>query len=45
MNPGGDGDSHEVHLRQVGAFAAEQFPHLAVAFGLLVAERVDSLDC
>ena len=42
---GGDGDSHEVHLRQVGAFAAEQFPHLAVAFGLLVAERVDSLDC
>ncbi len=38
-------DSHEVHLCQVGAFAAEQLTHLAVTFGLLVAERVDSLDC
>lgn len=37
----GDGDADEVHLREVGTLATEQFTHFAVAFGFLVAEGVD----
>ncbi len=35
------GDAYQVHFCEVGAFAAQQFAHFAVAFGFLVAERVD----
>jgi len=36
-------NADQVHLRQVGSLAAEQLSHLSVAFGLLVAEGIDSL--
>ncbi len=38
------GNADQVHFCQVGTFAAEQFTHLAVSFGFLVAEGVDSFD-
>ena len=40
----GHGDPDEVHLGEVGTLAAEQLPHFAVAFGLLVAESVDTFN-
>jgi len=38
---GGNGHSQQVHLGQVGTFAAEQVAHRRIAFGLTVAEGVD----
>ena len=40
----GYGNADEVHLGEVGSLAAEQLPHLAVSFGFLVAEGVDSFN-
>ena len=40
----GNGDADEVHLREVRTLAAEQLTHFAVAFGLLVAEGIDSFN-
>ncbi len=39
---GRHGDADKIHLREVGTFTAEQLFHLAVTFGLFVAERVDT---
>src|SRR5256885_209996 len=38
---GWDGQADEAHLGEVGALAAEQFLHLAVALGTLAAEEVN----
>ena len=39
---GGHGHAQEVHLSEVGAFAAEEISHLGIAFGFTVTECIDS---
>ena len=39
---GGHGHAQEVHLSEVGAFAAEEIAHLGIAFGFTVTECINS---
>ena len=39
---GGHGHAQEVHLGEVGAFAAEEIAHLGIAFGFTVTECINS---
>ena len=38
----GNRHSEQIHLGQVGTFAAQEFSHLSIAFGVLSAKAIDS---
>ena len=42
VKPGGTGIPSKIHLGQVGTLTAEEVSHLGIAFGLAVAECIDS---